>query len=92
MDVDLVVINFLRDHPNAPMAKIINAAMTAAEPLIRADEREQCDNRWAMVRTKTLTDLRAKVEALPFERRYTGGTEYVDRADVLALLDGSSDA
>jgi len=58
---------------------------------IRADERERITHNvtaeWAEAVHDYRADLRAKVEALPG----WGTTEYIFRADVLALLPGASD-
>ena len=57
---------------------------------VRADERKRGRGSQALAndRVVALADLRAKVEALPS----VGYIAAVWRADVLALIDGSSDA
>jgi len=74
-------------QPPCPECEILATA--------RADEREQTDRahrrtaQWA--REKALADLRAKVEDLSAVL-FTGSTVlWLDRDDVLALIDGSSD-
>ena len=107
MDVDIAVMNFMRDNPDAPMAKIIRAAVEAAEPLIRADERERTNTVGGHRqirdegRADMCTDLRAKVNAL--DHSDTCRSRVMNtlrgkpwpcnclRADVLALIDGGSE-
>lgn len=96
MDVDIAVMDFLQAYPDAPMAKIIRAAVDAAEPLIREDERQRTPVVYERD-LQPLADLRAKVAALPHDTRCHVSLMLVTpvmcscwKRDVLALLDGGT--
>jgi len=64
--------------------------LDAAEPVIRADEREFFAPEVPMARDDLRNELRAKVEALPDYLRigHDGVDSLVWRSEVLALFDG----
>jgi hypothetical protein len=86
MTVDMAVMDFMRDHPNAPMAKVIHAAVTAAEPMIRADERE----RYREVMELAEQEVAALRERLAAEIRE--GDVARKHADILTDLRGKAEA
>jgi hypothetical protein len=82
----------------------MEAAMTDRDALIEAGTQAVCD--WdpdydpadadtraavGVVIDAVMTNLRAQVQTLPTENRYTEGPRFVDLDKVLALLDGGSD-